>query len=649
MPTVLISLSHGFHVRNIVYSRLFEELSRTHRIVLVLPPGVQVPAADQPLLRGAAVESVTIRPHRFENVFLFLRKNVFAGRKRTQTFNLITEMERARHPVAYGVAHRLNAVAGRIPALGRLWQKVEAQFVPGTEFDTLFERERPDLVLTANYGTEAFEVRLLRAARRHGVPSLAIIPSWDNLSSKGVIGENPRHLAVWNDIMKNEAISLYGFAPKTVHVCGGLQFDRYAGGPTEAERAAVYQRLGIDAARPFVVVGTITPRYFAKNVEIVEILDEAVASGRLARDLQIVVRLHPQVVDDPVFGDNLDQYRNLAARSPRVRLSIPRVLRWGRITPPSPDDGVELMCLLQGAAASVMPASTLAIDACALGSPVIGIGFDGREHLPYARSVRRTFDFTHYRRLVAQGGMRIAESADALIEEVAAYLQDRGRDREGRDKVVASHLVQLDGAAWRRAGDVIAGIAKPPGVSTDAPSAWRTWLQFRRQAMRSIWLRWWLLRRGVYVGEGTRMPGGGALEFRPGSSVQRMGVLNARSGAAIRIGARSRVGAFAVISAACSISIEDDVLIADRVFIADHQHESADPSRPIIAQGVSEASPVVIGQGCWLGINVCVMPGVRLGPGCIVGAGAVVTRSFPAGSVIGGVPARLLRTRATAS
>ena len=458
MPTVLICLSHGFHVRNIVYSRLFEELSRTHRIVLVLPPGVQVPAADQPLLRGAAVESVTIRPHRFENAFLFLRKNVFAGRERTQTFNLITEMERARHPVAYGVAHRLNAVAGRIPALGRLWQKVEAQFVPGTEFDTLFERERLDLVLTANYGTEAFEVRLLRAARRHGVPSLAIIPSWDNLSSKGVIGEDPRSLVVWNGIMQDEARSLYGFRPEQVHVCGGLQFDPYSAGPTAQQRASVLQRLGIDGSRPWIVVGTITPKYFAKNVDIVDLLDEAVQDGRLPPGLQVVVRLHPQVVDDPVFGDNLDQYRQRAVDSPRVKLSIPQVMRWGSITPPAPDDAVELMTLLQGAAASVMPATTLAIDACALGCPVIGIGFDGLDRRPYEQSVRRTFDFTHYRRLVAQGGLRIAESADELVSEVRAYLQYRERDAEGRQRVVESHLVSLDGQAWSRVLQVARGL-----------------------------------------------------------------------------------------------------------------------------------------------------------------------------------------------
>jgi hypothetical protein len=453
--TAIVCLSHGFHVRNIVYSKLYERLTQDMDVTLAVPPGVVVPDEDRHLLRGARVVSVAIAPHRFENLFLFLRKNVFAGRERTQTFNLIGELERQKHPLAYRLASWCNAVLGRFPAIGRAWQKVESHFIPGSEFDGLIEATRPQVLVTANYGTEAFEVRLLRAAHRHGVPSLALVPSWDNLSSKGVIGENPKHLAVWNGIMRHEAKSLYGFDDAAVHVVGGLQFDLYAGERPAEERQRVFSRLGIDPARPFVVVGTITPRYFANNIDIVDILNDAVIAGRLPHDLQIVVRLHPQVVDHPHFGDNLEQYRDRAARHPRIRLSIPHVLRWGSITPPVPEDGVELMTLLSHAAVSVMPASTLAIDACALGAPVIGIGFDGHETKPYETSVRRTFDFTHYRRIVAEGGLRIAESKEMLIAEIAAYLGDRGRDREGRAKIVSSHLGAVDGESWKRVWGIL--------------------------------------------------------------------------------------------------------------------------------------------------------------------------------------------------
>jgi hypothetical protein len=459
----LVCLSHGFHVRNLLYSPLYQHLLERFTITLVLPAGVEVPQTDRHLLRGASVASAVVVPHRFEKLFVFLRKNVFAGRERTQTFNLISELERRRHPIFYKLADYSNAVLGRFPAIARAWQRVEGWFIRGDEFDALLGETRPKVVITANYGTESLEVRLLRAAHRHGVPSLAIIPSWDNLSSKGVIGENPKHLAVWNLIMRQEAMSLYGFKEAAVHVCGGLQFDLYATQRSQDERDAILRRLSIDPRRPFVVIGTITPRYFANNIDIVDIVNEAVEAGRLPAALQIVVRLHPQVVDDPHFGDNLDQYRDRAARYERIKLSIPRVLRWGSITPPTPEDGAELMTLLQLAAVSVMPASTLAIDACALGAPVIGIGFDGHQQRPYQDSVRRTFDFTHYRRIVAEGGLRIAESRDELVTEIAAYLRDRRRDEEGRARIVSSHLVAVDGGAWKRVLGVVGELTGRPG------------------------------------------------------------------------------------------------------------------------------------------------------------------------------------------
>lgn len=54
-------------------------------------------------------------------------------------------------------------------------------------------------------------------------------------------------------------------------------------------------------------------------------------------------------------------------------------------------------------------------------------------------------------------------------------------------------------------------------------------------------------------------------------------------------------------------------------------------------------APVVIGEDCWCGDNVLVLKGVELGRGCVVGAGSVVTKSFPDHSLIAGNPARLVR------
>lgn len=50
--------------------------------------------------------------------------------------------------------------------------------------------------------------------------------------------------------------------------------------------------------------------------------------------------------------------------------------------------------------------------------------------------------------------------------------------------------------------------------------------------------------------------------------------------------------------------------------------------------------PVEIGRECWIGANAVILPGVKLGDGCVVGAGAVVTKSFPAHTIVIGVPAQ---------
>jgi len=86
------------------------------------------------------------------------------------------------------------------------------------------------------------------------------------------------------------------------------------------------------------------------------------------------------------------------------------------------------------------------------------------------------------------------------------------------------------------------------------------------------------------------------------------------------------------------VEIGDDTRIAAGVKIISANHSPRDLEKHIPAE------PIRIGRRCWLGSNAIILPGVQLGDEVIVGAGSVVTRSFPAGSVIAGVPAKLIRS-----
>ena len=99
------------------------------------------------------------------------------------------------------------------------------------------------------------------------------------------------------------------------------------------------------------------------------------------------------------------------------------------------------------------------------------------------------------------------------------------------------------------------------------------------------------------------------------------------------------------IAAVDSIIIGNNCLIASNVFITDHDHGSICTDSLFIPPSHRElvSSPVRVGNSCWIGQNVCILKGVELGDSCIVAAGCVVTKSFPSFSVIGGVPAKLLK------
>jgi acetyltransferase-like isoleucine patch superfamily enzyme len=115
-------------------------------------------------------------------------------------------------------------------------------------------------------------------------------------------------------------------------------------------------------------------------------------------------------------------------------------------------------------------------------------------------------------------------------------------------------------------------------------------------------------------------------------------------GEGLVMGNHSNIGPYNYIGCSGKITIGNNVMLGPRVSIYAENHVFDNPNITIKEQGVQKLE-VVIEDDCWIASNAVITAGVTIGKGSVVAAGAVVTESVAPYSVVGGVPAKLIKSR----
>ena len=112
---------------------------------------------------------------------------------------------------------------------------------------------------------------------------------------------------------------------------------------------------------------------------------------------------------------------------------------------------------------------------------------------------------------------------------------------------------------------------------------------------------------------------------------------------ALSIGDNSGIGEFSEIYG--DVRIGNDVMMGTNCIIYSRNHDFSRTDIPMWKQGFSAVKPVIIGDDVWIGGRVTILPGVHVGNGAVIGAVAVVTKDVPDYAVVGGNPAKVLKSR----
>lgn len=111
----------------------------------------------------------------------------------------------------------------------------------------------------------------------------------------------------------------------------------------------------------------------------------------------------------------------------------------------------------------------------------------------------------------------------------------------------------------------------------------------------------------------------------------------------LRIGDNSGIGQYSQING--KVTIGKNVMMGPHCIIYTRNHKTERTDIPMIEQGFAEYKPVIISNDVWIGGRVIILPGISVGEGAIVAAGAVVTKDVPSYSIVAGNPAVIKKYR----
>ena len=304
----------------------------------------------------------------------------------------------------------------RVPLLGsgpamRLWQaafrSIERALPPGSAVEQTLRDSAPDLVLLTPllyFGSQ--QVDYVRAARAMGIRTVLGVGSWDHLTTKGLIHEQPDRVIVWNEAQRQEAADLHGIAREHVTVTGAQAYDHWFTQRPSSNREAFSARVGVPADRPLLLYLCSSPFITPYEVGFVR---QWIAAIRGAQDpdlrrAALLIRPHPQ---------NAEQWRDFDSGFDEALAIWPRA----GANPVDADARAEYYDSMYHSVAVVGVNTSALIESGIVGRPVFTVLAE-----EFAGQQEGTLHFQHLKN-VNGGLLSAASSLDEHVTQLAEVIR----------------------------------------------------------------------------------------------------------------------------------------------------------------------------------------------------------------------------------
>jgi len=340
-------------------------------------------------------------------------------------------------------------------------EKLLLSYPRSNEAEERLRELQPSVVVV----TGAFQFEqpaIFAAAKKLGIPTLAYIPSWDNVTTKNRMVFKYDGYLVWSEQIKRELHAVY---PNTrrqpVYVVGAPQYDIFRQTKFHQSREEFCRRQELKPELPIIVYAIGSPNFLKEHHGAID-LAEKIRRGELGK-VQMLVRPHP-IHDNAELHDIFDQY------APHVRLQ--QTHNAGKTTAERSQDEAQIaewVNTFRHAAVVVNLSSTVTVDAAIFDKPVVNLDFDPQ---PGQADQKLIYDinhrWNHFQPVAESGGVWLVKDFAEMTHAVKNYLRNPSLHRAGRKWITKYVCEFLDGKCSERMGCAIGKFARlnaPPKIS----------------------------------------------------------------------------------------------------------------------------------------------------------------------------------------
>lgn len=440
MKTIFITSFHLLISRNILSTPILTILSQHVRVVVLVPDYKAEYFRKAFGGQNIIVEGVAANQASKRRSGLFF-KRLFQMMLNTESIRILQGYRIHFGKTSwYESFFHLAQFFGKSLLIIRFSRFLDFHIAPKHLFRDVIQRYKPDLIFATDMLNEN-DVSLMQDARRAGIRTLGMIRSWDNLSVLSLMRIIPNHLMLWNERLKREAMTFNGVEEARISLVGIPHYDRYLQGPTMS-RDAFLKKIDADPSKPTIFFAPIGDLYIHKNDT-----DRNVFDILSKLDANIIVRFPP--FDTVGYLEDFKKPAHMYFDKPGVEFSD-GIVSHKELSRADDDmllDGIYYSDVV------VTGPSTIVIEGALLGKPIVLINFHKEKRSFYEGLY--SYNYTHIRPILESGGVRMAESGEAMAKDIQSYLKDSSQDAEGRKRIIREQCWQTDGASSRRVADVV--------------------------------------------------------------------------------------------------------------------------------------------------------------------------------------------------